>query len=96
MVEYCNDARCTCVAENRDTICEHEDRTNETFTEQRSLGMYTGYVMKRCEKVGVLRNTCHSLFEHKKVLCDEHEAISKPWYDKACRICGSSHRSCCC
>lgn len=97
MTEFCKSEHlCECKPEHRDTQCEFEERTNEKFTEERKLGTYTGYVMKRCESQGKLRDDCNSVFEHKQVLCDKHQAERVVWYNTKCRICGTPHRSCCC
>ena len=94
--KYCSGNRCECDSNIREIQCEHETRTNEKFTEQRSLGLYEGFVMKRCTNNGTLREDCHTLFEHKRVVCDiHHDSFSKP-LDRKCRICGSAVRSCCC
>ena len=86
IMEYCK-ANARCVPENRTTQCE--DKTNEKFTEQSSLGMYTGYIMKRQEHLEM----------HAMIYLNTRKyyvTSTNPWYDKKCGICGSSHRSCCC
>jgi len=94
--ENCTPNNCICKAEDRTKQCEHEDRTNETYQEQRKFGIVTLHVMKRCEKSGTLRTDCNSMWDHKQVLCDEHAKIESHKLDRKCRICGTAIRSCCC
>jgi hypothetical protein len=50
----------------------------------------------QCKNKGRFRLNCNGFFEHRMVLCNKHYPHHKEWNDKACGICGSPHRSCCC
>ena len=50
----------------------------------------------RCKNKGRFRLNCNGFFEHRRVLCNKHYPHYKEWNDRACGICGSPHRSCCC
>lgn len=103
-----HNGRCFCEPEHRTDVCEHVYSTGNEIQEKGKeyylnhgknsddpRERWVGETI-RCTKKGKLRNTCHGFFMHKQVLCDAHTKQERVWYDKACRVCRSPHRSCCC
>ena len=99
---------CTCKESHRGTVCQIEVPTGKKIQEKGKE--YYKYhekdsddpkerwinETKPCKNKGKFRTDCNSFFEHKAVLCNKHYKERIVWYNKACGICGSPHRSCCC
>ena len=100
--------RCTCKSSHRSDICEEMVKTGKKIQEK-GLEYYLGHEkyskdprerwvneVVRCSNKGRFRLNCNGFFDHRMVLCNKHYPKHKEWNDRACGMCGSPHRSCCC
>jgi hypothetical protein len=80
----CGSPPCKCKSFQRDTKCEH-----------RMKGEF-GKELHECGKTGILREDCHTFFQSKKVLCEEHYGQHYRYAHTKCGICGTTYAECCC